>query len=59
MLFKLKHAKQATIMLSELKRAARANENVFAVLMDAVKVCSLGQLTDAFYQVGGRYRRNM
>ena len=32
---------------------------MFDVLMDAVRVCSLGQITDAFFEVGGRYRRNM
>jgi methylmalonyl-CoA mutase len=36
-----------------------ANENVFAVLMDAVRVCSLGQITNAVFEVGGQYRRNM
>ena len=36
-----------------------ANGNVFAVLMDAVRVCSLGQITDALFEVGGQYRRNM
>ncbi len=35
------------------------NENVFAVLMDAVRVCSLGQITRALFEVGGKYRRNM
>jgi methylmalonyl-CoA mutase len=33
--------------------------NVFEVLMDAVRHCSLGQITDALYEVGGQYRRNM
>jgi len=36
-----------------------ANENVFAVLMEAVRVCSLGQITHALFEVGGEYRRNM
>ena len=35
------------------------NENVFAVLMDAVRVCSLGQITHALFEVGGQYRRSM
>ena len=35
------------------------NENVFAVLMDAVRVCSLGQITNALFEVGGQYRRSM
>jgi len=36
-----------------------ANRNVFAVLMEAVRVCSLGQITDALFAVGGQYRRSM
>ena len=39
--------------------AAIANENLFAVLMDAARCCSLGQITTALYEVGGQYRRNM
>ncbi len=35
------------------------NENVFAVLMDAVRVASLGQITNALFEVGGQYRRSM
>ncbi len=35
------------------------NGNTFAVLTDAVRSCSLGQITDTLYEVGGRYRRNM
>ena len=35
------------------------NQNVFEVLMDAVRVCSLGQITNALFEVGGQYRRNM
>jgi methylmalonyl-CoA mutase len=45
--------------LQQLKHTAVQNENIFAALMDAAKVCSLGQLTHALYQVGGQYRRNM
>jgi methylmalonyl-CoA mutase len=45
--------------LRRLQDTARANGNVFAELMQAVKVCSLGQITHALYDVGGRYRRNM
>ena len=39
--------------------AVIADENVFAVLMDAVRCCSLGQITDALFEVGGKYRRSM
>ena len=45
--------------LRRLKDAAIAHENVFAVLMDAARVCSLGQITEAFFEVGGAYRRNV
>ena len=44
---------------SRLQQAVIANGNVFEVLMDAVRVCSLGQITDALFEVGGQYRRNM
>jgi methylmalonyl-CoA mutase len=43
--------------LSELKRAALAGENLFDVLLETVKVASLGQISEALYEVGGRYRR--
>ena len=46
-------------MLERLRRAVIADENVFAVLMDAVRVCSLGQISTSLYEVGGQYRRNM
>ncbi len=45
--------------IQRVKLAAINNENVFAELMDAVQYCSLGQLTDALFEVGGKYRRNM
>jgi methylmalonyl-CoA mutase len=46
-------------MLERLRQAVIDNRNVFAVLMDAVRVCSLGQITHALFEVGGQYRRNM
>ena len=46
-------------MLERLKQAARDGDNVFAVLMEAVRCCSLGQITNALFEVGGQYRRNM
>jgi methylmalonyl-CoA mutase len=46
-------------MLAALRRAVLDDDNVFAVLMEAVRHCSLGQITDALYEVGGQYRRNM
>ena len=45
--------------MEELKEAARSGGNVFAVLMDAARVCSLEQITEAFFEVGGQYRRNV
>jgi methylmalonyl-CoA mutase len=46
-------------MLQRLKDTVIANGNVFEVLIDAVRVCSLGQITDALFEVGGQYRRSM
>jgi len=45
--------------LKALQAKAIKNENVFDELMAAVKICSLGQITQALYEVGGQYRRNM
>ena len=53
------HAGDAPAMLRRLQDAVIHNDNVFDVLMDAVRVCSLGQITDALFAVGGQYRRNM
>jgi isobutyryl-CoA mutase len=50
---------QAAAQLRALQLAAIRNENMFMALMEAVKVCSLGQITQALYEVGGQYRRNM
>jgi methylmalonyl-CoA mutase len=50
--------RQKTV-LEELKQASLRNENLFHHLMEAGKVCSLGQISNALYQVGGQYRRNM
>ncbi|MBZ0251107.1 MAG: cobalamin-dependent protein [Burkholderiales bacterium] len=57
--FHRRHAKEAPAALARLKQAVIANENVFAVLMDAVRCCSLGQVTNALFEVGGQYRRSM
>jgi methylmalonyl-CoA mutase len=46
-------------MLARLREAVITNTNVFDVLMEAVRVCSLGQITDALFEVGGQYRRSM
>jgi len=45
--------------LDNLQHAAIQNKNIFAELMEAVKFCTLGQITDALFEVGGQYRRNM
>jgi methylmalonyl-CoA mutase len=42
-----------------LKQAVSERQNGFAALMEAVRHCSLGQITDAFFEVGGQYRRSM
>jgi methylmalonyl-CoA mutase len=57
--FHARNAGQAPAMLERLQEAVIANRNVFDVLMDAVRVCSLGQITSALFEVGGQYRRNM
>ena len=57
--FHSRHKDQSENHIEKLKKAAQNNENVFAVLMDAVEHCSLGQITNAFFEVGGQYRRNM
>jgi methylmalonyl-CoA mutase len=57
--FHARHAEAAPAMLERLKRAVIDNANVFDVLMDAVRVCSLGQITHALFEVGGQYRRSM
>jgi isobutyryl-CoA mutase len=49
----------APAMLERMRQAVMRDENVFAVLMDAVRVCSLGQITHALFEVGGQYRRSM
>ena len=45
--------------LARLQQAVMANANVFEVLIDAVRCCSLGQITNALFEVGGQYRRSM
>ena len=53
------HKDKSAAILKELQRAAIQNENLFNGLMEAVKYCSLGQITNALFEVGGQYRRNM
>ena len=57
--FHTEHATEAPAALERLRQAAVSGENTFEALMSAVRVCSLGQITQAFFEVGGQYRRNM
>ena len=57
--FHERHAAAAPVQLERLQQAVMDNGNVFAVLMDAVRCCSLGQITNALFEVGGQYRRSM
>lgn len=57
--YQVDHKDDATRAIAALKDAAVRGDNVFAVLMEAARVCSLGQITEAFFEVGGQYRRNV
>ena len=57
--FHTRHASDAPAALERLKQTAIRGENMFAELMQAVRVCSLGQITQALFEVGGQYRRSM
>ncbi|SFB46220.1 methylmalonyl-CoA mutase [Amycolatopsis marina] len=58
--FQSRRQDEAQQALAALREAAtRGGENLFGVLMDAARVCSLGQITEAFFEVGGQYRRNI
>lgn len=57
--FQAKHRDEAQEALRRLRAAAVSGENVFAELMKAARVCTLGQVTEAFFEVGGQYRRNV
>jgi methylmalonyl-CoA mutase len=57
--FQARHAGERPAALARLRDAALAGDNVFDVLMDAVRVCSLGEITATLFAVGGRYRRNV
>ena len=57
--FQETHRSEADAAIARLKEAAVNGDNVFAVLMDAARVCSLQQVTEAFFEVGGQYRRNV
>jgi methylmalonyl-CoA mutase len=57
--YQLKHHDDAQLALARLREAASSGGNVFAELMSAARVCTLGQVTEAFFEVGGQYRRNV
>jgi methylmalonyl-CoA mutase len=53
------HADTGAAALERVRQAAIRNENIFAQLVDAVRYCSLGEITNSLFEVGGQYRRNM
>ncbi len=57
--FKRRHAEEAPRALERLQKVALSGDNIFAELMETVRVCSMGQITQALYEVGGQYRRGM
>ena len=57
--FKQRHKEKSAAMLKQLQKVAIDNGNLFTELMETVKYCSLGEITNALYSVGGQYRRNM
>jgi methylmalonyl-CoA mutase len=57
--FQERHRDEAPAVLARLQDAATSGGNIFDALMDAVRVASLGQITEAFFEVGGRYRRSV
>ncbi|MGB0682899.1 MAG: fused isobutyryl-CoA mutase/GTPase IcmF [Magnetovibrionaceae bacterium] len=57
--FQKDHGGEAERVLAQLRKVAAEDGNVFAVLMEAVRSCSLGQISQALFEVGGEYRRNM
>jgi methylmalonyl-CoA mutase len=57
--FKTRHKQKATQYLHELKEAAIQHKNIFEILMESVKYCSLGDVSNALYEVGGKYTRNL
>ncbi|MEZ5534929.1 MAG: methylmalonyl-CoA mutase family protein [Thiolinea sp.] len=57
--FQAAHADQSAAALERVRQAAIHNENIFAELVEAVRYCSLGEISEALFEVGGQYRRNM
>ena len=57
--FKETHAKEAEEGLARLKQVAREGGNLFEVMMEIVEYCTVGQVTQALFETGGKFRRNM
>ena len=57
--FQARHIETADGALEEIRQTVLQNHNIFVAIMGAVRYCSLGQISDTLYQVGGQYRRNM
>ena len=57
--FREAHSEEADIGIRRLKQAARDGDNLFEVMMDVVEHCSVGQVTQALFESGGKFRRNM
>lgn len=58
-LFQDRNANKSELALKNLQKSAVAGDNIFEQLMEVCKICSLGQISNALYEVGGQYRRNM
>jgi methylmalonyl-CoA mutase len=58
-IFKDSHKLESETAIANIKQSAINNDNIFAQLMEAVQYCSLGEISEALYEVGGQYRRNM
>ena len=57
--FQVEHSEEAEAGLKKLKEAARNGENLFSVMMEIVEHCTVGQVTQALFETGGKFRRNM
>ena len=57
--FQQRHSANSGHALERIRQAAINDENIFTELVSAVRYCSLGQISDTLYEVGGQYRRNM
>lgn len=57
--YKADHEKEAALALENLRQGALDGKNIFAALMEAARHCSLYQMSQALFEVGGQYRRNI